>query len=185
MSSLISWVVVVSLLFGIAGGLYWQSWRGFSIGLVFGIMFSAVTWIRNIAAILFPDSFVTYASDVTSPAREKQETNSTIIALAIPDIGTRQLRGLTQDEWRHLAHGVIERGYRYTTRDLQDIFGPQEGNRIYGRVTQQLLDAGVLVPSGSNGVAITEHVGKHFFDQLDKQDYKVIELIPRPTPESP
>ena len=125
-----------------------------------------------------------YEWDSASPAPRAQENTGQVISITIPELGQKLVRGLELDEWKTLAHGMVERGYHYTTRDLQDIFGPQRGNIIYGRITQPLLDAGVLVPSGSNGVAVTDHVGRHFFAQLDKNDYKVIELVPHPHSES-
>jgi hypothetical protein len=122
--------------------------------------------------------------DSPFPMPKMQENSGQVISITIPELGQKLVRGLELDEWKTLAHGMVERGYHYTTRDLQDIFGPQRGNIIYGRITQPLLDAGILVPSGSNGVAVTDHVGRHFFAQLDKNDYKVIELVPHPRTES-
>jgi hypothetical protein len=154
-----------------------------ALGLLAGVVTGVTTWVNNIASILLPDSFVTYANDTASVAAVKTDSD-VVISITIPELNqTRMVRGLLRDEWHKLARGVVSHGYRYTTRDLQDIFGPQEGNRIYGRVTQQLMDAGVLVPAGSNGVAVTDHIGKNFFDQLDKRDYKILNLIPSPTGE--
>lgn len=174
-------VLLLAFLSAIAGGLYTQDWKGFAVGLLSGGLFGLWVWVNHVASILFPESFISYASETPAPPVIRDQT---VMSVSIPELGARQIRGLTQDEWRRLGSGVVERGYRYTTRDLQDIFGAAEGNRIYGRITQQLVDAGILVPSGSNGVAVTEHVGRHFFERIHKQDYKVIDLIPHPAPES-
>ena len=171
-------VLLVSLLGMFAGWLFRHNPYDLFWGLLCGFIVSLIVAFKGLVQYVYPDLFFTFQSDTKGITQTKE---TVILSLTIPEMGKKQIRGLALDEWQTLAHGVIERGYRYTVRDLQDIFGNQAtGNSIYGRATQQLVDAGVLVQAGANGVAVTDHVGRHFFSQLDKRDYKVLNLFPTP-----
>lgn len=184
MSSLIGLVIILSLLLAVAGGMLWHSigwsfWQGASIGIVGGVVYAISAWIKHIAAILMPDSFTTFANDTVSVAPVER---GTVISITIPELNSsHQIHGLDVDEWRELAQGVNRSG-KYTLRVLQDIFGAGQGSTIYNRITEPLKAAGVLVDSRSGGVDITDHVGRHFFAQLEKGNYEILRIAPPHSP---
>lgn len=171
-------VLLLSLIGAMAGYLFRQSLGSVGAGLVAGALLGLRVSLKDISRFMFPDSFTVYESEA-----EVIEKETVVLSLTIEGVST-SIRGLSKEEWHTLARGVVERGYRYTVRDLQDIFGNQAtGSAVYGRVTQQLIDCGVLIQG--NGVTVTEHIGRHFFEQLDKRDYKILSLLtPSPVSES-
>lgn len=153
-------------------GMFW--------GLLIGFLIALAVWFKGLVKYQHPELFFEYQSETPSVITEKV---TTIISLTLPSGSKKLIRGLDQDEWHKLAHGIIERGYRYAVRDLQDIFGSQtEGNRIYGRVTETLITATVLERSGSNGVGVTKD-GRKFFEMLDRHEYEILDMF-SPSPDA-
>ena len=175
-------IVLLSLLGALCGWLFAQSADGMAWGIVIGISVALWVSLSKIARLIYPDSFYTYADD----AETIVEKETAILSLTIILDGSqtvKQIRGLMPDEWQRLGAGVVSHGYRYTVRDLWDIFGSnKEGDRIYGRITQQLISANVLEQAGK-GVGVTE-LGERFFCQLEKGDYKILSTIPSSASES-
>ena len=167
---------LVSVLGMFAGWIYKRNPDHIFWGLVGGFVASQVIAFKGLARLVYSDLFFSFASD--EPVIQERET--VVLSLTIPEIGTFQLHGLTRDEWHRLGRGVVDREFAYTSRVLQDIFDSQtEGNRIYGLITKRLEKCGVLI--SGNGYTVSDHIGQHFFTQLMKQDYKVLDLLP-PTP---
>lgn len=117
---------------------------------------------------------------VAPETTNKTTNNSVTIVVHIPELNRRTpIRNMSLNEWHMLGKGVADTG-KYTTRSLQDIFGASQGDSVYTRATQQLLDAGILTPAGSNGVAVTDHVGRNFFAQLKNREYEVLNNLDFP-----
>ena len=90
------------------------------------------------------------------------------MSLTIQDV-SHQIHGLSRDEWCDLADRVIDREFEFTTRSgLGD---------YYERTRGKLLRVGVLMENSKGGVDVTE-IGERFFIQLQKGDYKILDLLP-------
>ena len=175
--------LLISSLGTTGGWLYRHDTVGMFWGLVCGFVLSLIVWFKGLVKYQHPELFFEMHSESGAPQVILNEKATTIISLTLPGGSKRQIRGLDEDEWHKLAQGVVERGYRYTVRDLQDIFNSQtEGNRIYGRITETLITATVLERTGSNGVGVTDD-GRKFFDMLDRHEYKILDMF-SPSPDA-
>jgi hypothetical protein len=118
---------------------------------------------------------------MTNTNQEKGDT----VVVHIPELN-RRIRlhcGISMEDWQTLAKEMNQRG-KYTVRALQDIFGHGPGYAIYNRITEPLKNAGVLIDSRNGGVEITDHIGRHFFVQLEKEDYEVLRMTEQHPPAS-
>lgn len=162
MSSLLGWVVVVSLLVGVAGGLFFHSLEGFAGGLLLGILFSTRVWIREIASILMPDSFVTYASDSTSESNSNAKRYLDI-QLWTDKTTSQWLRlGLTDEEWRGLAISI---------NDSQSFSTDTIDRKWYAKVKQRFEEVGLIQPGGRGGGYELTTSGKKVFKHLATLPY--------------
>jgi len=158
---------VTVVLFALMGaGSFWfiysRPWFA-AIGFVLGAWVGSETAYNKLARLKFPDVFYEYSSEVKTIEKE-----TCILALTIEDV-TKNIRGLSVDEWKNLAAKVIDIEYQFTSRSgLGD---------LYDRTKGKLLNAGVLSENSKGGFDVTDN-GMRFFTQLQKGDYKILETLP-------
>ena len=100
---------------------------------------------------------------------------------------SKEIRGLTRDEWKQLGRGV-QKYKGFSSRILQTIFGASRGSTIY-ELTKNILNderVKILVPAG-NGYSVTGR-GWSFFEHLENEQYEILGMLdsslPSPTSET-
>ena len=107
-----------------------------------------------------------------------------ILSLHLADGTSKEIRGLTPDEWQALGEKVCD-VRNYSTRVLQsiDIYGATRGSTIYDLITEILKAAKILDEKGT-GVTVNDDRGWRFFEQLKKRDYEILRVLDSPIPHS-
>jgi hypothetical protein len=189
-----------------------MSWGGF-VGLILGsiLAFGAevnkpvivvawivggcfVGWLISRWLLSKREDYVYYQSGASAlPEGIKQtDVNDGTVVLSLVLIDgdsqrvSKEIRGLTREEWHMLGIGVCK-SRNYTTRILQDIFGAGRGLTIYNLITNILKDNRVrILMDKNNGVVITEGRGWSFFEHLRKEEYEILNILDAllPSPEA-
>jgi hypothetical protein len=113
------------------------------------------------------------------PEPQKAFSGTVVLSLKLEDGSSKEIRGLTENEWTRLGEGVRSDG-GYSTRILVHIFGAGRGGTIYEIITEILKAAKVLHVKGS-GVEPTEK-GWRFFSHLENCEYEVLNMLPDSPP---
>lgn len=115
------------------------------------------------------------AMEQTNPGRP------VVLSLILEDGSSKEIRGLTEEEWTQLGQGVrVDNGY--STRILIHIFGAGRGGTIYEIITDVLKDQRVKVlRDKGSGVEVTEK-GWRFFAHLERGEYEILNMLPASPP---
>ena len=115
------------------------------------------------------------------PESQKAFSGTVVLSLKLEDGSSKEIHGLTKEEWTQLGKGVrVDNGY--STRILAHIFGAGRGGTIYEIMTDILKDKRVKVlHEKGTGVEITEK-GWRFFAHLEKGEYEILNMLPDSLP---
>ena len=149
-------IILLSLLFGIAGYLFWPTTWAVAIGVVFGIGTALWVGLEKIARILAPESFYEYSYDTDTVTESIDTSRYLDIQCWTSPTDSHWIRlGVTDDEWRTMAVSV---------HNSQKFSMDTIDRKIYSKVKERFLQIGLIVREGS-GYALTRD-GCNFFKFL-------------------
>lgn len=172
-------VLLLAFLSAIAGGLYTQDWKGFAVGLLSGGLFGLWVWVNHVASILFPESFISYASETPAPT---QTTNRVVLVITTPGETTKRIHGLSQDEIRQIGECVTSTNpYTFSVQHFKSYFSGKgvDGYALYTKSVRWMKDAGTLAPNAKGGVDVTEK-GEYVFESMRDGAWDVLDDYEHP-----
>jgi len=172
---LFSLILLLSVLAGIAGGMYFRSVQGAAMGIVAGIVAALIVGIKWLMPVFNSDSYYTYPSE-TSAVVEKVERVTLVIK--VPGLPDKLIHGISQEELQAIGECVTD-GYVFSVQHFKDHFAntKHNGYSLYNKTTRWMQDCGALVPNAKGGYDVTEHIGKHVFDAMRDEAWQVLEEL--------
>jgi hypothetical protein len=178
--------IVLGGIFGVIAGIYltWGLVVLYKqiIVVICSIFFSFIGWQLSRWFLGKREDFFYYEYNMSlrsMPEPQEAFSGTVVLSLKLEDGSSKEIRGLTENEWTRLGEGVRSDG-GYSTRILVHIFGAGRGGTIYEIITDILKSAKVLRDKGS-GVEPTEK-GWRFFAHLENCEYEVLNMLPDSPP---